>query len=365
MRAIHQFVAGFARGDAISNEALELRALFRSWGFRSDIFSEAKRILPDLRREAFDAESARDSLGPGDAVLLHLSIGSPVNLLFESLPCRKVIRYHNITPPAYFELWRPETARSLARGLEQVRALAGKADVNTAVSRFNAVELEALGYRDVRVVPLLLDLARLKQAPDRRVLRSLDDGKANVLFVGRCAPNKKIEDLLAAFACFQRAVEPHSRLIHVGSWAGCERYHGLLLSMARQWGLRDVIFAGSVPQAELNAYFEAARLFLCMSEHEGFCIPVLEAMLHDVPVMALAAAAVPETMDGAGVLFRDRDLPLVAEMMGRLARTGPLRAAVIEGQRARIGRYAGRRIGDELRAALAPVLSAPEERGAA
>ena len=196
-------------------------------------------------------------------------------------------------------------ARELAWRLEQMKALAGVAPVVMADSRFNAAELEAAGYGPVRVLPLLLDFDRIAAAPDAALLRRLDDGKANVLFVGRCVPNKRIEDLLHAFHYFQSFMAPESRLILVGSLAGFERYHAYLRSIACRLGLQDVLFTGAVPQAELNAYYAAAAVFLCMSEHEGFCIPLLESLAHDVPVVAFAAAAVPETLDGAGILFRE------------------------------------------------------------
>jgi glycosyltransferase involved in cell wall biosynthesis len=359
VRALHQLTAGFAKGDAISNEALALRGVFRSWGLASEIFSEARRILPELRRDVRDVSACAAAVRPDDLVLLHLSIGSPVNQAFRALPCRKAILYHNVTPPAFYERLNPSTAWSLEQGLAQVRALAGAADLNLAVSQFNARELEAMGYRDVRVLPLVFDPARLNEAPDRRVLRELKDGRTNILFVGRVVPNKRLEDVFLAFAHFQKAVDPESRLVLVGSWAGCERYRQVLASQVRRLGLRRVDFRGSVPQAALHAAYAAADLFLCLSEHEGFCIPLLEAMAHGVPVLAYAAAAVPETMDGAGVLLGRKDYPEMAELMGRLCRDPALRAAVTAGQAARVRRYFARDLAGELRGLLEPWLREP------
>jgi glycosyltransferase involved in cell wall biosynthesis len=354
--AIHQLVAGFAKGDAISNEALVLRAIFRSWGCASEIFSERRTIAPEHRGDVRDIETAPPPCGPDDVALLHLSIGSPVNALFGSLHCRKALLYHNVTPPDYFRTLQPRTAFKLAEGLEQARALAGVPAVCLADSRFNAGELQRLGYGEVGVLPLILDFDALRLRPDRRILSAFNDSAANILFVGRCVPNKRIEDLLVAFAYFQRTVESRSRLIHVGSWANAERYYHLLLSMARDLQLADVHFAGAVPQAELNAYYRAARVFLCMSEHEGFCIPLIESLFHGVPVLAYAAAAVPDTLDGAGVLFRAKQFGAVAEMLGALARPGPLRSAVLAGQRERLDRFLRRDPQAELRALLGPLL---------
>ena len=355
MAAIHQLVAGFSNGDAISNEALVLRRIFRSWGYASDIFSERRRILPELRREARDIADCAGAFGPSDVALLHLSIGSPVNDLFPSLPSAKVILYHNVTPPHYFQTIQPRIAYDLDKGLRQVRALAGVAKVNMADSRFNAGELASLGYRDVKTLPLVLDADRLNTTPDRVQMKKLNDGKINVLFVGRCAPNKRIEDDLLAFSYFQRFVEPESRFIHVGSFAGTERYYYYHLSVARDLRLHSVVFTQSVSQPLLNAYYRRAHVFLTMSEHEGFCIPLVESMFHDVPVLAYAAAAVPETLDGAGCLVREKSFETIAELMGRLVHDKSLRKAVIARQRQRVTQYFKRDLEAELRQHLAEV----------
>jgi len=357
MPAIRQLIAGFTRGDAISNEAVVLRAMFRRWGYESDIFCERKRILPELRGEARDLDELPALCRPDDALFLHLSIGSQANDLFARLPGRKALLYHNITPPDYFRLIQPSTAHDLARGRRQAQALAGAAAVNLADSAFNAGELAQWGYGIAGVLPLMLDFERLKAAPDRRTLRQFSDGKTNVLFVGRCAPNKKTEDAVAAFAYFQKAVRPESRLILAGSSAGTERYQRLLLTMVRDLHLDNVVFTGSIPQAELNACYRSAHVFLCMSEHEGFCIPLIEGMAHRVPILAYAAAAVPETLDGAGVLFREKNFEQIAEMMGRLADDGPLRKAVLARQDERLERFTSQNLEANLRRHLAPLLT--------
>jgi L-malate glycosyltransferase len=356
MRAIHQIVAGYANGDAISNETRVMRGLFRSWGYESRVYSEQKRILPELRGEARDLAASREDFRPDDVVLLHLSIGSDVNDIFPALSGRKAILYHNITPPEYFRGVQDQTAHLLARGRQQAKALAGTAAVVMADSRFNAEEIAAMGHANPQVLPLVLDFSTLRTKPDRRILRQYRDGMVNVLFVGRCAPNKKIEDLLNAFYYFQRYVQPASRLIHVGSYAGMEQYHALLLTRMRELQLKNVELVGSVRQDELNAYYDVARVYLCLSDHEGFCIPLLEAMTHDVPVVAYAAGAVPETLDGTGVLVREKQYDLIAETLGRVAEDVPLRTAILKGQRERLARYEKQDLAAGLRRFLDPLL---------
>ncbi len=358
--AIHQFVAGYTKGDAISNEARALRAIFREWGHESHIYCEPHRILPEDRKDARDVAGYANEIGPDDIVLLHLSVGSDVNMHFHNGNFRKAILYHNITPPHFFEMVNRQTAASLARGREQLALLKDTCSLNLADSGYNAQELREAGYHDPQIFPLVLDFRHLKAAADNKIVKRVRDGKTNILFVGRCAPNKSLEDLVWAFYEYHTHINPNSRFIHVGSYAGTERYKHYIQSQIRELGLdADFEFTGSVDQNELNAYYACADVFLIMSEHEGFCIPIIEAMLNDVPVLAYDKSAVPETMDGAGVLFHRKDFPAVAEMMGKLASPGAFRAAVIAGQQERLRRFQERNHEQELKTLLAPLLQAP------
>jgi len=348
-------VAGFTKGDAISNEAVALQKIFRSWGFASEIFCEPHRVLPEMRSRSLDVALAKNTFKPEDIAVLHLSIGSAVNDIFTSLKCRRAIIYHNMTPPVFFRGIQEEIARDLEWGRQQAKNLAGSAEVVMAVSKFNACELNDMGYERVEILPLVIDFSFVRQKPDRAVLRGLDDGKINVIFVGRGVPNKRIEDLLSAFHYFRQTVEKNSRFIHVGSYTGVERYQALIQAQARRLCIENCVFTGSVPQAELTAYYQGAHLFLCMSEHEGFCIPLIESMAHDLPVMAYKAAAVPETLAGAGVMFAEKRWDYAAEMMGRLAQDKNLRAKIIAGQRERLRRYESNNLAAELKKILAPL----------
>lgn len=339
VQAVHQLVAGYSNGDAISNEARKIRQIFRSRGYQSEIYCESIRILPELRRDARDISLAGSEIGPNDLVMLHLSIGSVVNDVFPKLKGIKVLRYHNVTPPQYFRALNDHIARQLEWGREQMRALAPVADLNLADSQYNADELLENGYAHAHAHPLVLELKRLSAAPNPDVLSRYQDGLLNILFVGRCAPNKRIEDLLHALYYVQKYVEPATRLIHVGSFAGTEQYHAMLKAISRDLRLENVDMVGSVPEDHLCAYYQASHVFLCMSEHEGFGIPLLEAMQAEIPVLAYASAAVPETMDGAGLLFHEKHFDEMAEWIVRAGRDPALRARLLEGQRQRIARY--------------------------
>lgn len=356
MSAIHQFSAGFSKGDAISNEARVLRTLFRSWGVESEIFSELKNVTKELRKDALDYSAAQARVRPEDVVILHLSIGSPLNAAFAGLKCRKVILYHNITPPEYFRFIQEEIAAHLRAGFEQVRALAQVADLNLAVSRFNAQELMLLGYRDVQVMPMMLERGQWEGPADRRLLDRFTDGRTNLLFVGRGAPNKRIEDLLNTLYYVQRYVDAETRLIHAGSFGGLERYHAILQARAYELKLDRVEWLGSITMEGLRACYQTASVFVCMSEHEGFCIPLMEAMARGVPVVAFGAAAVPETLDGAGVLVREKRFDLIAETIGELARRPDLRAAVVAKQKTRVESYLNQDFAGRWHGLLKPLL---------
>lgn len=346
--AIYQLVAGFRPGDAISNEAVCLQELFRSWGHESAIYTEDRNARDEGHGQVRPLSSLRDTATSDDVVWLHLSTGSPVNIAFGQVPGKKVVLYHNMTPPEFFKGVQEYIVHALERGQRQARGLHDKADVALACSTFSAKELTELGYQNVRVLPFVTPRPS-NGGTNQRLLKKLRDGKKNILFVGRGAPNKRIEDLVSAFYYYQKFVEPESRLIHIGSFAGTEVYRALVTTYAHDLDLDHVLMKGGVPGEDLKAYYKAADLFLCMSEHEGFCVPLLESMWHDVPVLAYAAAAVPETMDGAGVLVKEKQFDVIGEMMGRMTHDPSLKQTILEGQQARMVRYENLRLDQQVR----------------
>lgn len=348
--AIHQISAGYTYSDAISNEARKMRDMFRSWNYDSEIFSETGSVLPELRKDCRDISTLPSAVRPDDVVLLHFSIGTPANDLFATLNCRKVLRYHNITPHHFFTPVNAATAAHLKKGRGQIQSLAGAAGVNIAVSDFNARELSDAGYVNIHILPIMLDRKTLDTTADTGTEKLLADCGTKILFVGRCAPNKRIEDLVKQFYYYNRFCNSDSTLVHVGSYAGTERYFFLIKAMIKDLGLTEKVkFMGSIPQAELNACYKSSDLFLSMSEHEGFCIPLIEAMYHSLPVAAYSSSAIPDTLDGAGILFSEKNYPLVAETMHRILTSESIRQAVVDKQNDRIKRYFERNLEKELK----------------
>jgi len=205
----------------------------------------------------------------------------------------------------------------------------------------------------------VLDLPLYERPPSPVVRRLYDDGRSNVLFVGRIIPNKKIDDLVRSFAFFQRHVKPESRLLLVGDYRGFERYFDRLQELVRELRVSDVVFTGQVDDDELYAYYRVADVFLCLSEHEGFGVPLQEAMLFELPVIAYETGAVRETLRGGGLLLQDKSPELVAELLDAVTRGDTLRRTVMAAQKHAVAEIRGTDFGALVRERLAPVLETP------
>jgi L-malate glycosyltransferase len=332
---INQWLPAAHRGDAVGDSARRVRGLLRQRGHESQIY--ALTIDDDLAGDigAFADPAARS----GDLTILHFAIASPMSEALAGLPSGRIIQYHNITPAHFFTGYDAGTAALVTRGREELAALAGRVDLALGDSEYNRSELDALGFRNTGVFPIAVDTGRLTEAPPRPALeRVLRDGLTNILFVGRMAPNKKIEDILRLAEHYKRYVDAFHRFIFVGREDTCPRYYSMIRALMSQYRMTSerFWFVGSVPDADLATFYRTASAYVSLSEHEGFCVPVVEAMATDVPVLAYASTAVPETLGGAGVTFAPKDLEYAAEMLGLLVYDDDLREAVLEGQRHRL-----------------------------
>jgi glycosyltransferase involved in cell wall biosynthesis len=265
--------------------------------------------------------------------LHHFSIGSKASRTAYALPDRMAIIYHNITPPEYFVGLHRTLARQTFRGRRELQAYVGRCDIALGDSEFNRQDLEALGFPHTAVLPVVPDFSHLDRAPNRFVADWFDDDWTNILFVGRIIANKKIEDVIRFFHTYHTRFNRRSRLLLVGVFSLFERYFAALSHLADQLGsAAHVHFIGQISDEELVAYYEVADLFLCASEHEGFCVPLVEAFYKQVPVVAYAATAVPSTMDGAGVLYCDKDPVHVASIMDAILSDAALQESIVHGQ---------------------------------
>ena len=357
MIRIHQVLATLGYGDAIGHEVLGIQRVLRGAGYESEIFVDtADRRLESLTR---DYHELVDLSHPDNLLIHHFSLGSKASRTAFALPDRMALVYHNITPPEYFVGVHRQLARECFRGRRELRAYASRCDLALGDSEFNRQDLDALGFPRTAVLPVVPDFSHLDRAPDRLVADQFDDGWTNILFVGRVIANKKIEDLIRFFHAYHTAINPRSRLLIVGSYGGFERYLSALHQLTAELGLSNVHFAGQVTDAELVAYYDIADLFLCASEHEGFCVPLVEAFYMEVPVLAYAATAVPATMDGAGVLYDDKDPRYVASLIGAIVSDAELEDRIIDAQLAAVERLQSKDFRGTLLGFIDQILAAP------
>ena len=332
--AIHQLVAGFATGDAISHEALTLRNICREAGFASEIYAPADRIAADATRTCRTLEEYNPQAD--DTVIFHYSITSPATTAFRSLPARKIVIYHNITPPEFFAPFDAGVAAQLTAARQELKDILSLADDVWADSAFNAAELNELGFANAKVFPLLFNPDEQNIPPDPAILAKFTVPMKNILFVGRIAPNKCIEELITAFAWFHKNIDPQSRLLIVGSDRSAPTYYAMLKMYAAELGLDTVFFERFASPAGLSAYYQVADIFATTSRHEGYCLPLVEAMVAGVPVISRQTGGTPEAMGDAGVMFEDLRAEELAELFGLLCYDAPFKQIVIESQQKRI-----------------------------
>lgn len=344
MRRVDQWVPALHAGDAIGDSALLMRQALRGWGYASDIFTFSWDDDRAASCRPFDSFVEGE---PRDVVILHYAIVSPMNEAFTKLHCRRILQHHNLTPYEFLTQWDGEVAKILREGRLGLAPLASTTDLGLGDSEFNRAELMAEGFRRTDVLPIALDFDAYRSEGDKLLTSALRaDGRVNLLFVGRVAPNKRHDDLLRVTAYFKRYIDSAVRLLLVGRAPRREtgkgesitaHYLDSLLSLASDLGLNedDVLFVGGVSHAELLAYYTVADVFVSASEHEGFGVPLVEAMIQGVPIVARGGSAVTGTLGGAGVVIDDRDISALAEGAALLAERGPRRDAVVRAQNER------------------------------
>jgi glycosyltransferase involved in cell wall biosynthesis len=330
MPRVHQVLATLSYGDAIGHEVLGIQRVLRAGGFESDIFVESAH--PRLEAQTRDYRDMAAAVGRDDLLIHHFSIGSKASRIAYALPARMLLVYHNITPPEYFVGVNKELVESCYLGRRELTAYAPRCELAVGDSEFNRLELDALGFRPTAVLPVVPDFSHLEGEPDTFATREFDDDWTNILFVGRVIPNKRFDDLIRIFHAYRTRHNPRSRLLLVGSSTGFENYRTQLHQLIARLGTPDVYMTGHITNEELAAFYDVADLFLSASEHEGFCVPLVEAFYTQVPVVAYAATAVPWTMDGGGVLYRDKDPAAVAALLDAVLADESARQAVLDSQ---------------------------------
>lgn len=331
---IHQLVHTLSYGDAISGEIFALQRCWRNCGLHSDIF--AINIHPKFKGQAH----AYTSLPPDfrGEVVLHYSLGSPLNALYERLQgASRTLVYHNLTPAHWFRGVNPRIVADIENGARELPKLCRLTKRLVADSHYNARELQALGF-EAEVLELPVDPERWDVAPNPGIKALLAAAPGiQVVHVGRLAPNKRIEDIIRTFYFVRRYIDGQAKLWLVGIDIDTELYSFVLKRLVQQLELNEAVnFVGCLADSEVKALYQGAAVYLCMSEHEGYCLPLIEAMHFGLPVIAYAGSAVSDTVGGGGILVREKRYAEIAELIGEIARSPEFKNKLVQAGRERV-----------------------------
>ncbi len=330
---IEQFLPAFHYGDAIGNSALSFHRFLLEKGVESRII--AMTIDEVLQDQATYFKDYKDN--PDALKILHFAIPSQLTDFFLETKGKKAMIYHNITPAHFFADYSDHLVRFTTEGRRHLERLPQCFDASIAVSDYNAQELRDLDFKNVSVAPLTVNLSDYDQPYSKAYYNLMKDDRKNIIFVGRITPNKKIEDLIKTLFFYKKYLSPSIRLIIAGNTNTLPKYFHAVRDLASRFYLsaEDIVFTGHIPFSELLSVYKLGDVFLSMSEHEGFCLPLIESNYLGVPVVAYDAGAVSETLDGSGIVFKDKDCQKVAGLVERVLNDQPLRdkLAVLQGER--------------------------------
>ena len=357
---IHQICARLQQGDAITSNVLNLHRTFLSWGLESHVYAHDEDPRVAHNNEGEDLYRRKFLREKGDLLLYHYSVYNENHRLFLRSRNRKILVYHNITPPRFFAPYSRQIASFCERGIRLLPRLRD-CDFAWGVSDFNRRDLVQAGFPPERtgVMPIYMDFSYLTEESPGMTAR-LRDGRWNILFVGRLVPNKRVDELLRFFVYYHHMVNPNSRLMVIGaSWL--DSYTRELWDIVEKYRLAGSVMlpGGSlgVSDRDLTSCYRSADLFMTMSEHEGFCVPLVESMREGLPIMAYEAAAVPETLGGCGILFRRNNFPCLAEAVEELRLNASFREGIVAGEKRRFQQFEPQEMERRLRELLAPYLS--------
>jgi len=333
MRII-QLLSNISYGDAVSNDAIALNNMFQKWGYETGIYAAHinEGVDDSIAKKEEQLKVKKD-----DILMYHFCIGNELNYRVVNYSCRRILIYHNITPPTFFRGINHSWELSCVEGIKGARFLADKMDYCLADSEFNKRDLIKMGYKcPIDVLPVLIPFEDYKKEKEQKVIEQFGDGKTNIIFVGRIAPNKKHEDIIESFAYYKKYFDADARLFLVGSYSGMERYRQSLNKYIEYLEVEDIYFTGHIKFSSILAYYGIADIFLCMSEHEGFCVPLIEAMFFNVPIIAFDSTAIAETLGGSGILVKEKKHLEIAGLIHRIMQNSNLRKNIIYEQQERL-----------------------------
>lgn len=346
--SLHQFLTGATAGDAITGQALIIRRWLRELGFRSNIY--AQYIHKSMEAEVIQLQLFRTEKKI-DWAIYHHSIGSDLPAYLASAKLQILLIYHNVTPTEFFSRSDPQRAELARLGKQQLYELQPLTRLALADSTFNKLDLVKADFRKVGVLPITLRAEDYELPENNSIARDLRGQGPNLLFVGRLAPNKKQEDLVKLlYHC--RRLDADTRLFLVGDrWEiGYDKW---VERLAVEFDIqKGVILTGKISQQDMVSYYRNATLYVSMSEHEGFGLPLIESMYCGLPVMAYGVSAIPGTMGKAGILFFEKDYVRLAELVHLLAYDQNLRQRIISRQRQHMQKYLEPKVRQQLQGYL-------------
>jgi len=352
---VHQFHPTVAYGDAVGNSILELKNILTELGYESEIF--AQYIHPKIQKVKKYSDYSKYS-SPDNILILHYSIAYDQEVLnyFKSLPDKKILIYHNITPSNFFKGVNDTYEYYTKLGRDELSEFKNIISIALGDSRFNEDELRRTGFKNTDVLPIPINFKKFEIAGNSEIIQKFSDDSVNILTVARISPNKKIEDTIKTFYYYNKAINPKSRLFIVGSSEGMDTYYSQLRALIEKLQLKEVYFTGQVTFEELVSYYRISHIFITMSEHEGFCVPLLESMYFGVPIIAFNSTATPHTMADSGILINKKDPLKTAELINLLIQESTLREKIIQKQRLRLEVFDRQRIKDKIESIISSVI---------
>jgi glycosyltransferase involved in cell wall biosynthesis len=308
-RKFYQFAHGFYYGDGLGNLGIVLDRIYKKKGYNT------KLICLDYDKKLSDNiillnEFDKSVLKKNDIAVLHYTCDSLINEFVTELKCEKWFYYHNVTPAEYFEKFNKSIAENCRTAREKLGQYKNKFDRILTPSEFNAEELRKLGYSNIEVEPLPKDFSMLDIEPDKNFIKKFNDDFINIIFVGRIVPNKNYDKLINFFS-YLKQYKKNIRLLLPGFYE--KSYYDYLQQIIFKYQIDDIHFFGRIEQSKLNALYKVSDVFLCLSEHEGYCMPLIEAKYFSIPIIALNKGAVKTTLCNSGILIDELDFKLIKD----------------------------------------------------
>jgi L-malate glycosyltransferase len=353
---IHQLVPALHDGDAIGDSARAMRDYLRARGYVSDIY--AYNIDESIAAEALDFNATQPRSNPDDILILHFALPSGMTDFLKRSSCKKALIYHNVTPAFYWLGYDNSLLHLAYAGRKELESLSPFVDRAAGDSEYNRKEMEQLQFRSTCVLPIYVKQERYLIEPSSYVMNSLENDTFYFLFVGRVAPNKRLEDILKLLFIYKNLYHSLVRVIFVGKTDVVPSYTTALRDLRGRFGIMmdEILFTGHVDWPELVAYYKKSHVFISMSEHEGFCVPLVEAMICETPIVAYSTTAIPDTLGDAGFQFREKDFVKIAGICHKIREDTHFRNSILESQKKQLRKFGKHEIEKSINEFLSPML---------